>query len=97
MTSNLTTRQDEILNILQEECGEVVQIISKIRRFGIYSDYSGITNRDQLATELGDLQAMINLAIDSDIVTELDVRDAATRKLGKLMRFSTIFDEDETL
>lgn len=29
--------EQEILDLIQEECGEIVQIISKIRRFGYNS------------------------------------------------------------
>ena len=59
----LESNLDEILNILQEECVEVVQAVCKIRRFGFDSHHpaSVQNNREHLAEELGDLQCMIDL------------------------------------
>ena len=34
MGNSMNNSQTEILNILQEECAEVIQAVSKIRRFG---------------------------------------------------------------
>lgn len=54
----------EILDVLAEECAEVIYIISKIRRFGINDSHpvTGEVNRDRLEEELSDLSAMINWA-----------------------------------
>ena len=57
----MTEKIDEILNILQEECAEVIQVISKIRRFGLDDDYSGKTNREKLTQEVGDVLLLIDL------------------------------------
>ena len=47
---------EEILDILQEECAEVIQAISKCRRFGIENVYKdGGTQREHLVQELGDV------------------------------------------
>jgi len=66
---NIKTK--EILNILQEECAEVIQAVSKCDRFGIDNFKPGKpkTNREHLADELGDLQAMINLCVKFNLVT----------------------------
>ena len=55
----LTERQQqklqEILDILQEECGEIVQCVSKVRRFGMDNSYKdGGTQRENLTQEIGD-------------------------------------------
>jgi len=52
----------EILDILAEECAEVIHIISKIRRFGLNDCHpvTGKINRERLEEELSDLSAMIN-------------------------------------
>jgi len=53
-----------ILQILQEECAEVIQATSKIFRFGFESSHPDTphkTNTDHLQEELGDLLAMIDL------------------------------------
>lgn len=62
--TQLTPYQMELLGILQEECAEVIQIISKIRRFGIDS-YNptdpNVTNMDLLNLEIADVQALIEM------------------------------------
>ena len=54
---------EEALGILQEECAEVIQDVSKCRRFGIdnvYLNGQG-TQRENLAKEVGDVLAMIDV------------------------------------
>lgn len=89
----LNKKQNEILQIANEECAEVVQAISKIFRFGIDTEWKGIVNRDHLAEELGDLQAMIYLMVDEGIVNGNDVQLAAQKKREKLFNWSTIFKD----
>jgi NTP pyrophosphatase (non-canonical NTP hydrolase) len=54
---------DKIPIIAQKECAEVIQAISKVYRFGLHCKHNvtGITNRSQLETELGQLIAMIHM------------------------------------
>lgn len=89
----MTDRELEILNILQEECAEVIQEVSKCNRFGLDREKPGkqMTNRQYLAKELGDLQAMINLVQDANIVSETDVISASNAKIEKLKIWSTIY------
>lgn len=49
------------LGLLQEECVEVIQIINKIRRFGLESEYNGKTNQESLVKEIVDVCAVIEL------------------------------------
>ena len=83
----------EILLITQEECAEVSQAISKVFRFGMDDEYKGITNREHLEEELGDLMCMIDLLIENGIVSESAVMTAKNEKLNKLMTWSGIFKE----
>lgn len=87
----MNKQEQEILDILQEECAEVIQMISKCRRFGIDEIHikTGQINRDLLTEELGDLLCMIKLATSS-IVDSKQVNEAATRKLVKLKSWSNI-------
>ena len=50
-----------IHQITQEECGEVIQAISKCLRFGLFqtNPNTGVSNKDHLAEELGQLSFMI--------------------------------------
>ena len=91
---NIKTK--EILNILQEECAEVIQAVSKCDRFGIDNVKPGKpkTNREHLADELGDLQAMINLCVKFNLVTNEQISIAADNKIAKLKKWSTIFESE---
>lgn len=78
-------KTDEILTITQEECGELVQVISKVRRFGMD------TNRDNLVKESGDLLCMIELLIENNIISKDELESAKQSKRDKLAVWSNIF------
>lgn len=84
----------EILQILQEECAEVIVEICKIMRFGPDQCKPGSdeTNIMALQKELGDLQAMIELLVKAKVgVTNNGIADAKKAKFEKLKQWSTIF------
>ena len=85
----------EVLLILQEECAEVTQAISKIFRFGMDAKHPNEDrdNRQRLEEELGDLVCMVGLLINQNIVNESNVEKAAEMKLKKLKTWSNIFSE----
>jgi len=93
----------ETLNILSEECAEVIQAVSKCNRFGLsgfkpaQTNSSGklITNRDHLETEIGDLLAMVDILISQDIVNSDALAVAKAAKIEKLKRWSNIFGESD--
>lgn len=89
---NKTT--NEVMDILQEECAEVIQAVSKIRRFGIDNVKPGKpkTNREHLEEELGDLYAMIDILQELDIVSWAGIEKAAEAKREKLKTWSNIFE-----
>lgn len=73
--------------ILQEECAEVIQAVSKIKRFGEKNNMEG------LKMELADLQCMIDLALEHNVV-KYDAREFKNRiemKKDKLKIYSSIF------
>jgi NTP pyrophosphatase (non-canonical NTP hydrolase) len=86
---------NEILTITQEECAEVIQVISKIHRFGIghehVSSHRGITNTEKLEEEVGDLLAMIDLLIENKILATDKLNEAKQKKIEKLHVWSDIF------
>ena len=49
----MNAREKEVMDILQEECAEVIQAVSKINRFGADNVKPGKpkTNREQLEEE----------------------------------------------
>jgi NTP pyrophosphatase (non-canonical NTP hydrolase) len=85
---------NEILLITQEECAEVTQAISKVFRFGMDDSHKGETNRERLEEEVGDLMCMIDLLIESGIVSESAVMTAKDEKMMKLKTWSSIFKEE---
>jgi NTP pyrophosphatase (non-canonical NTP hydrolase) len=88
----MTDKVQEILDILQEECGELVVAASKVRRFGIDNSYKeGGTQRQHLTQEAGDVMLMIQLLVEQGVFTEQQLKDAMARKREKLTVWSTIF------
>ena len=85
----------EILLITQEECAEVSQAISKVFRFGMEDEHpvTKINNREHLEEEIGDLMCMIDLLIDSGMVSEAAVMAAKGEKMAKLTTWSNIFKD----
>jgi NTP pyrophosphatase (non-canonical NTP hydrolase) len=86
---------DELLTILQEECAEVIQAVSKCRRFGIDNSYSkgAGSQRENLTTEIGDLQCMIDLCIERGIVEKSAVDLAILNKQAKLKIYSDLYKD----
>ena len=83
----------EILLILQEECAESTQAISKCFRFGPDQIKPGKTktNMEHLQEELGDLLTMIELLEESDVgVTKEGLERAKQAKFEKLRNWSNI-------
>lgn len=79
----------EVMAILQEECAEVIQAVSKINRFGLNSEWQGVTNKQALVTEIGDVLAVIQILVEeTDInITEDNLFEAITEKKKKLEIF----------
>ena len=86
----MNSQNEETLRILQEECAEVVQAISKIFRFGLDGVYNDRTNRQRLSEEIGDLLAMIDLLEQQDIVDHNMLIQYKQRKFNKLEAWSSI-------
>lgn len=87
---------DEVMNILSEECAEVIQAVSKINRFGMdnYKPGKLKTNREHLEEELGDLMAMIDILQEMDVVSYANIERAAEAKHEKLKQWSTIYEQN---
>jgi len=83
----------EVLLILQEECAEVTQAISKCFRFGPDQMKPGKdrTNVDMLQEEIGDLFAMVELLTDLEVgVTIEGIEQAKLKKFEKLKTWSNL-------
>jgi len=88
----MTNNSTEALHILQEECAEVIQAISKVNRFGIDNFKPGTskTNRDHLEEEIGDILAMIEILQQSKMIDSNKIVNAKMAKFEKLKKWSNI-------
>jgi NTP pyrophosphatase (non-canonical NTP hydrolase) len=84
----------EVMDILQEECAEVIQAVSKISRFGINNFKPGKpkTNREHLEEELGDMLAMIDILKEMGVVSGACLEEAKYAKIEKLKKWSNIYE-----
>ena len=80
-------RVNEILDLLQEECGEVVQIVSKCRRFGLEE------KRENLVQEMADVMLLIELLKANELFTEAEIHEAQLSKATKLKKWSRIYED----
>ena len=92
----MDSQTKEVMDILQEECAEVIQAVSKISRFGLDNLKPGKpkTNREHLEEELGDLYAMIEILQELDVVSWTNIEQAAEAKREKLKVWSNLFKND---
>ena len=86
----------EVMDILQEECAEVIQAVSKISRFGIHNYKPGKpkTNREHLEEELGDVLAMIDIMLEFSVVSIDNLETAKKAKIEKLKQWSNIYEQN---
>jgi len=83
----------EIMLILQEECAEVTQAVSKCMRFGPDQMKPGKerTNINMLEEEIGDLFAMVELLVDLQVGVSIPgIQEAKMRKFEKLKQWSNL-------
>jgi len=91
-------RTREILLILQEECAEVTQAISKCFRFGLdnFKPGKSKTNLEHLEDELGDLFAMVELLESHGVINTDNIDNAKHVKFEKLKQWSSIYNKENT-
>lgn len=76
----------EILTILQEECGELIVAISKIKRFGTSPE-----NLIRLNQEIADVLCMLDLAQQNGISSMDNLEELINNKREKLKVYSNIY------
>ena len=84
----------EVMDILQEECAEVIQAVSKVNRFGLDNFKPGKpkTNREHLEEELGDMLAMIDIMLEKNVISLEHLEAAKAAKIEKLKQWSNIYE-----
>jgi NTP pyrophosphatase (non-canonical NTP hydrolase) len=97
--SNKIKQQDlEVMLILQEECAEVTQAISKVFRFGFDEQFPANepSNKEKLEEEIGDLLCMVDILIERCILSDANINQARIAKKDKLKKWSGIFNDTGT-
>ena len=91
----MNEQEREVMNILSEECAEVIQAISKCHRFGLHNIKPGKpkTNCEHLEEEIGDLLAMVDILLDLKVVNKQALDLAKVAKIEKLKQWSTIYEK----
>ena len=84
MMRELDARQ-QLMVITAEECGELVQVCSKILRQGTFDK-----KREHLVEELGVVLCMMQLIQEWDIVSWQELEDRAEVKRAKLSKWSEL-------
>lgn len=84
----------EAMDILQEECAEVIVEVSKIRRFGLNTQHykTGQLHREMLEQEIGDVLAMVDILKDQCIISEQGLAVAIQAKKDKLKKWSKLYE-----
>jgi len=85
--NHLTKQQQETTVIAMEEMAELIQVLSKLIRFGYTPDKA-----EQLIQEMGDVRLMIQLLHNTFGVLTNDTDEAMIRKKNKLMAWSNLYE-----
>jgi NTP pyrophosphatase (non-canonical NTP hydrolase) len=99
--TNYADEQLELLGLFQEECAEVIQELSKMRRSGpnFIRHNSELTNEEHLKREIMDMLLMLDVCallkiINVDDKTALDeYREYKIEKLRKWSKLGSVLDE----
>lgn len=85
--NGLTDAQEEMFQIAEEECAELIKAISKIRRHGMYSTFipgDSHLNRKNLHEEAADVIACIGMLCHNHLLDASDVNVIARQKLDRI-------------
>jgi len=81
------SKDQELMTITMEECGELIQACSKAIRCGTY------LNNDSLIEEISDVFCMIELLVERGCITETELNKGSELKKLKLIKYSNIFGD----
>lgn len=77
--------------ITQEECAEVIQSISKCLRFGLDTEYQGISNIERLTEEMSSVELMIDLIKAKLDIQQEVIEEYKLQKIKKLEVYSNLY------
>lgn len=89
----MTTKIQEALDLLQEECAEVIVEASKIRRFGLNTKHykKDLTHAEMLEIEVGDVLALIDILVEQGVLSPERLAVAKENKKLKLHQWSNLY------
>jgi NTP pyrophosphatase (non-canonical NTP hydrolase) len=90
------SKEMEALVILQEECAEVVQAITKCFRYGKDGTHENTTNIERVEKEIGDVLCMIDYLIENCYLSDYLINEAKRSKKSKLKEWSNLYDTGTT-
>lgn len=91
-STGVSSDETELLALLIEECGEVIQAATKVLRHG-WESFDPTrrgerpTNREALAKELGHLDFAVHLMQQSEHVSARDIAQASSDKASTINRW----------
>jgi NTP pyrophosphatase (non-canonical NTP hydrolase) len=91
-------KREHIFTVLQEECAEVIQCVSKIKRFGLTNTQpaSGMLNLQILVNELNDLMAVVEM-LEEDGLPKIRDDVKIQNKKQKVKHFLNVSKQAGTL
>ena len=76
----------QLMVIMMEECGELIQACSKALRKDDFYD------NQNLIDEVGDVYTMIEIMHDFDIISWIDIEERVKQKRKKLSKWSDLLE-----
>ena len=90
----MNTKTNEALVILQEECAEVIQEVSKCFRFGINDlNKDGIRHSTVLEKEVADMLCMVDILVDQGVLDTARLAEGKREKQIKLKKWSKLYED----
>jgi len=81
----MTDKTLEILALLQAECNDVVQLITKIRRSGLDAvDADGVTGLQLLEQEIADIYLLVAVLMETEVLNVDKLEAIVTRKANEM-------------
>ncbi|HML33827.1 hypothetical protein [Sporomusa sphaeroides] len=81
------TETEHLLVCLAEECAEIQQAVTKALRFGLQDNYKDSTPAQDIARELCDLIAVVELLEEAGVIKKTGTIDAIERKKARVWHY----------
>lgn len=87
-------KTQEALVILQEECAEVIQEVSKCFRFGINNlNKDGVKHSVVLEKEVADMLCMVDILVEQGVLDPAQLDTGKIEKQTKLKKWSKLYED----